>query len=154
MCTSAAPHGRAFWVFLCFPSSGHQKRLIGTPPGPRRGEEEERRRRRRGGEEDTFHSQGLGTLRMASRRASHARTTRTRNTISRFPPSTSEILKRISIFLIDQSAIMQPNILNTCVQPEFEKYVRASSSHIIFICIDQIVVELPFITRQPSITTV
>ena len=89
-CVPPRALGKAVSYFITLSFIGTPKRLIGTPPGPRRGEEEEERRRRRGGEEDTFHSQGLGTLRMASRRASHARTTRTRNTISRFPPSTSD----------------------------------------------------------------
>ena len=60
-----------FYDFLMPSFIGTPKRSVGTPPGPRRGEEEEERR---GGEEDTFQSQGLGTLRMPSRTTrTHAR---------------------------------------------------------------------------------
>ena len=39
------PLGKQVFVFLMISFIGTPKRLIGTPPGPRRGEEEEERRR-------------------------------------------------------------------------------------------------------------
>ena len=46
MCTSAGPPlgKQVFFEVLLLSFIGAPKRLIGTPPGPRRGEEEERRR--------------------------------------------------------------------------------------------------------------